>query len=92
MSAHRRPLLICYDIADPRRLRRVFRELRDLALPVQKSVFFAELTAADLNGLLDRLAQGIEPAEDRVQVFYLQDPAASRGLGLAPLLGGAWVA
>jgi len=92
MSAHRRPLLICYDIADPRRLRRVFREVRDLALPVQKSVFFAELTAADLTGLLERLADAIEPAEDRLRVFYLQDPAASRGLGLAPPLGETWVA
>jgi CRISPR-associated protein Cas2 len=92
MSAQRRPLLICYDVAEPRRLRRVFRELRDQALPVQKSVFFAELTAADLTELLERLAAAIEPAEDRLQVFYLQDPATARGLGLARPLGGALVA
>lgn len=55
-------------------------------------MFFAELTAADLTGLLERLADAIEPAEDRLRVFYLQDPAASHGLGLAPPLGETWVA
>jgi CRISPR-associated protein Cas2 len=91
MSAHRRPLLVCYDIADPRRLRRIFRELRDVALPVQKSVFLAELTAADLTGLLERLAEGIDPAEDRLSVFYLQDLARTHSLGLTAPLGDAWV-
>ncbi len=57
MSRHRRPVLICYDIADPRRLRRAFRELRDAALPVQKSVFVAALTEAELERLLERLAE-----------------------------------
>lgn len=92
MSAHRRPLLICYDIAEPRRLRQVFRELRDMAWPLQKSVFLAELTAADLDELLERLGRRIEPTEDRLQVFYLQDPAQSRQLGLAAVPGDAWVA
>ena len=92
MSARRRPLLICYDIADPRRLRRVFRELQDMAWPLQKSVFLAEVTASDLEALLDRLEQRIDPGEDRLQVFFLREPERSPRLGLAALPGSAWVA
>jgi CRISPR-associated protein Cas2 len=92
MSNHRRTVLICYDIADPRRLRRVFRELQDVAWPLQKSVFLAELSASDLDALLVRLEQRIEPGEDRLQVFFLREPERSPRLGLAALPGAAWVA
>ena len=81
MSHHRRPLLICYDIADPKRLRRAFHEIRDVALPVQKSVFMAEMTQAELELLLGRLAELIEPKEDRVQIFMLHDLSKAMGLG-----------
>ncbi len=91
MSHHRRPWLICYDIADPKRLRRTFNELRDVALPVQKSVFVAELTQAELEKLMLRLAEHIDPQEDRLQVFILQELAALRSLGQAVPMGKAWV-
>jgi CRISPR-associated protein Cas2 len=91
MSNHRRTVLICYDIADPRRLRRVFRELQDVAQAVQKSVFIAELTTDDLNLLWVRLAETIQPDEDRLQLFYLQDPAMSLALGETPTTRSAWV-
>ena len=81
MSHHRRPLLICYDIADPKRLRRAFHEIRDVALPIQKSVFVAEMTQAELDLLLRRLADLTEPKEDRVQIFMLCDLSQTRGLG-----------
>ena len=87
MSHHRRPLLICYDIADPKRLRRAFHEIRDVALSVQKSVFVAELTQAELELLLRRLADLIEPKEDRVQIFMLHDFSQPMGLGHVVSMG-----
>jgi CRISPR-associated protein Cas2 len=92
MSRHRRPVLICYDIADPRRLRRAFRELRDAALPVQKSVFVAALTEAELERLLERLAESIDVEEDCLQVFRLRTLHSSHGLGRTAGLKDTWVA
>jgi CRISPR-associated protein Cas2 len=92
MSQHRRPVLICYDIADPRRLRRAFRELRDAALPVQKSVFVAALTEAELERLLERLADHIDAAEDCLRVFRLRTLAPAHGLGQVARLADTWVA
>lgn len=91
MSHRRRPWLICYDVADPRRLRRTFKTLRDVALPVQKSVFVAQLTQDELERLLVQLAEHIDPLEDRLQVFILQDPAAPRSLGQSAANSLAWV-
>lgn len=87
MSHRRRPWLICYDVADPRRLRRTFKELQDVALPVQKSVFVAELTLAELEQLMRRLAEHINPQEDRLQVFILQNLIAPHSLGQAAATG-----
>jgi len=92
MSHHRRPMLICYDVAQPKRLRRVFRDLRDIALPVQKSVFLAELTQAELEGLLTRLAEYLDPREDRLQAFMLRDASQPQGLGQGVALSETWVA
>lgn len=91
MSRERRPVLICYDIADPKRLRRAFRDLRDVALPVQKSVFVADLTQAELDRVWRQLGEYLDPAEDKLQAFALRDAAKPRSLGRAVALADTWV-
>jgi CRISPR-associated protein Cas2 len=91
VSRYPRPMLICYDIADPKRLRKAFRDLKDVALPVQKSVFVGELTEAELDRLLQRLGGYLDPQEDRVQVFMLRDLSPLRGLGQIVTLAGTLV-
>lgn len=44
----RRSYLVCYAVTDDKRLRRVFRTMRDWGDHLQYSVFECQLTAADL--------------------------------------------
>lgn len=47
--------LVCYDIADPKRLRRVYKTVKDFGFGVQLSVYLCRLNAKDkanLEGLL----------------------------------------
>lgn len=63
--------LVCYDIADPKRLVRVHRFLREEGMPVQYSVFTAPLTARSLQRLLGGLRQLIDPRTDDVRLYPL---------------------
>jgi len=72
--------LICYDIADPRRLGRVHRYLRDRAVPVQYSVFMAELTRGQLDVIIEELKARINCHHDDVRIYPL--PRAPRIIGL----------
>lgn len=63
--------LICYDIADPKRLGRVHRFLRKQALPVQYSVFIAYVAPRTLAGILAGINEFIEPREDDVRCYTL---------------------
>ena len=76
--------LVCYDIAHPRRLRRVARLCERFGDRVQESVFFLHLEAEDLQRLLAALARTIDPREDSVRYIPVcrEDLRASRGLGL----------
>lgn len=65
--------LICYDIADPGRLRRVHRCVKAYAIGGQKSFYECWLTPAELRDLRMRLEHEIVPSEDRVHFFQL-DP------------------
>jgi len=49
--------LITYDIADKRRLGRVFRLLKKHGLPVQYSVFFVHSKAPQISALMQQLAR-----------------------------------
>ena len=71
MSNRRRVYLICYDIADPRRLGRVARFMVKRAWRVQYSVYVAELRPSRLDALLDQLADLINPREDDVRAYPL---------------------
>jgi CRISPR-associated protein Cas2 len=37
--------LVCYDVADPKRLRKVYRTMRGFGDPLQYSIFRCELSA-----------------------------------------------
>jgi len=57
--------LVSYDIANPKRLRKVARACEDFGLRRQYSVFFCRLTAADVVRLKSRLYDEIDLAKDR---------------------------
>jgi CRISPR-associated endonuclease Cas2 len=69
--------LVAYDIADPKRLRRVARCMERRAIRCQKSVFWFDGTADALARLLEEVRPLIDPAADVVQAWCLaagQDP------------------
>jgi CRISPR-associated protein Cas2 len=63
--------LICYDIADPKRLGRVHRYLRKYAMPLQYSVFIAYTAPKTVSGILVGIAKLIEPSEDDIRCYTL---------------------
>ena len=72
--AHRRlPHIIAYDIADPKRLGRVHRYLKKIALPLQYSVFLIALDAQRRDKVLRHLATLIHPKQDDVRLYPLPD-------------------
>jgi CRISPR-associated protein Cas2 len=64
-------LLVIYDIADPRRLYRVARILKDYGERVQQSKFEIEVSARVLAELRARIAQVIDQGEDGVKYIPL---------------------
>ena len=67
----KRRYLLCYDIADPRRLGRLHRHISRKALFVQYSVYLYHGTEAELLALLDELRQRIEAREDDIRAYPL---------------------
>lgn len=67
--AHRRVWLIGYDIASPRRLRRVAAWLEKHAIRVQYSLFLAAWTEAEFARVWRGLAERIDPRRDDVRAW-----------------------
>ena len=62
--------LICYDIADPRRVQKMGRELDKLAIRIQYSVFYApSATQEMLFDIIETIDGIIEPEEDDVRIY-----------------------
>lgn len=87
-SSRRTPHLVCYDIREPRRLKRIHRHMKRWGLPLQYSVFYCWLTppehcrlARELNGLIDKY-------EDDVRIYAVQECVKLHWLGLRPLPDG----
>lgn len=75
------PFLICYDIADPRRLGRVHRYLAKEAVPVQYSVFTATLSRFGLKKLIEGLVEIIHSGEDDVRIYPLPEKLRILSIG-----------
>ena len=78
-GAARTLYLGCYDISEPKRLRRVHKFLLGYKVGGQKSFFECWLTAAELREVRDTLAELLDLAEDRAHIFQL-DPRMARDM------------
>lgn len=63
--------LLCYDIADPKRLAKVHRHIKTHAIPVQYSVYLISLTPHKREELLKALNHLINPREDDIRLYPL---------------------
>lgn len=78
--------LVCYDICDDKRLRKVFQLMRGYGDHLQYSVFECALTATDLARLRAALSAIIHHDEDQV-LFVALGPAEGRGDRVITALG-----
>lgn len=78
--------LVCYDISDEKRLRRVFKTMRGYGDHLQYSVFECQLTPMDLTRCRNDLSKIIHHDADQV-LFVNLGPAEGRGDRVITALG-----
>ena len=83
--------VIGYDIANPRRLQRVYREMCKHAAPLEYSVFLLVGSAEDKDRCLLAMRTLINPAEDDIRCYPLPIRRFQARIGRAGLpLGIQW--
>jgi CRISPR-associated protein Cas2 len=82
----RNSYIVTYDISDDKRLRQVFKTMRDYGDHLQFSVFECQLTATDLVKLRAELAKIINHDVDQV-LFVDLGPSGGRGDRVITALG-----
>jgi CRISPR-associated protein Cas2 len=83
--------LVCYDICEDKRLRKVYQTMRNYGDHLQYSVFECQLTPIDLARCRAELSQIIDHREDQV-LFVDLGPAEGRGDRVITALGKAYSA
>jgi CRISPR-associated protein Cas2 len=86
----RQRYIVTYDIADPRRLRLVFKLLKGFGEHLQLSVFRCDLTAMRLAQMKAALIDIIHAQEDQVLIVDV-GPTEGRGAEVVVSLGKAYV-
>ncbi len=72
--------LICYDIADPSRLVRIHKCCKNYGIPLQHSVFLAELSRNRIEALMAELRHRIG-REDDIRIYPLENRADGLHIG-----------
>ncbi len=83
--------LICYDICDEKRLRKVFQIMRGFGDHLQYSVFECQLTPMDLARCKEALSKFVHRDEDQV-LFVNLGPSDGRGERVITSMGKAYTA
>ena len=83
--------LVCYDVSDEKRLRKVFQTMRAFGDHLQYSVFECQFTAMDLAKCRAELAGIINHGQDQV-LFVNLGPAEGRGDRVITSLGKPYAA
>ena len=61
--------ILCYDIADPKRLKKVHQVIAETGIALQYSVFYLPLNARQLQPIIERLESIIDLKEDDVRIY-----------------------
>lgn len=85
----RNSYLVCYDISDDKRLRKVFQTMRNFGDHLQFSIFECQLTPTDLARCRAELSHIIHHGQDQV-LFVDLGPAAGRGDRVITSIGKAY--
>ncbi|MBI4843625.1 MAG: CRISPR-associated endonuclease Cas2 [Nitrospirae bacterium] len=72
--------LVCYDIAQPRRLTRVYKIMKGKGIHLQYSVFHCTMTWQDLLKLKFDLSNVIDEEEDDIRIYPL--PAGGKVIAM----------
>ena len=83
--------LVCYDICDDKRLRKVFQTMRGFGDHLQYSIFECQFTPLDLARCREALGKIIHHTQDQV-LFVNLGPAEGRGDRVITALGKAYTA
>jgi CRISPR-associated protein Cas2 len=84
----KRPWLLSYDIANPRRLVRIHRLVSESGLSLQYSVFYFFSSAREMRGLKEVLRRKIDPRRDDIRIYPLPRRIQVDTLGKAPVAEG----
>jgi CRISPR-associated protein Cas2 len=77
MSADKKWRLICYDVRDPKRYRKLYKVMRGIGRRVQYSVFRSRLDDREVEELRWKLAKILDPV-DRLLIVDLCPTCAAR--------------
>ncbi len=88
MRNQARPYLLCYDIADPRRLTRVHRRVVESGIQLQYSVYYLFENHSRAMGILHDIERLIEPVEDDVRLYPLPGKIEALVLGRQSITEG----
>lgn len=80
--------LVCYDIADRRRLSRFHRFMKRHGIPLQYSVFCYEGSAAQAGKLASEIESLIDTAADDVRIYQMPAHPQCDTLGAASMPAG----
>ena len=86
----RNTYIVCYDVADPKRLRRVFKVCKDFGQHIQFSVFECDLTPSEKLQFEEKLGAEIKREEDQV-LFIRLGPVEQRGQREITALGVPYI-
>ena len=75
--------LICYDIANPKRLGRVHRKVIKHALFIQFSVYYLQGNRRELDALLSDLQDVIDESYDDIRVYPVEPLSNSWQIGVS---------
>ena len=90
-AGRRTPWLICYDVADVDRLRRVHKEVRRYATPLQRSVFWTHATRPEVVRRMGLLTPLIDPRQDDLRAYPLLTASPPIVYGRPLLARGIWL-
>lgn len=83
--------LVSYDIREPRRLRRVHRQLRKCGATVQYSAFSVQADDARMHALLATLETLIDPHRDDLRAYHLPQRCPVWMLGRQSMPDGVYI-